>query len=201
MQKKKETELKAKHEKELKKVSSRAISRTMDDRTPPPSNPMYTVDDETAFKEMKQFDDFRKRSMSKRSRNSSRNGSPQNFLKKNMHSIKYIKPKKSRRSLSSRRSRKRIPSKINRHSKDSVFERDRLAQKTILDQHKKSRSRKQRRLLNEDFYSKYEVLTNYQDLISTLTLPKVHFGFRPKLWPEDKLFTQIEEILTFRSDL
>ena len=56
-------------------------------------------------------------------------------------------------------------------------------------------------MLHEDFYQKYEVLTNYQDLISNLKLPKVHFGFRPKLWPEDKLKFTIEEILSYRSEL
>jgi hypothetical protein len=38
----------------------------------------------------------------------------------------------------------------------------------------------------QDFYSKYEVLTNYQPIIKDLKLPKVYFAFRPKTWSHGK---------------
>ena len=33
-----------------------------------------------------------------------------------------------------------------------------------------------------DFYSKYEVLTNYDSIVKRLKLPKLYFAFRPKTW-------------------
>lgn len=223
IQKKQESELKAKHKEELKKVvSSRAVSHSMDDReaesysdsTPMldfRQNQIYTIDDATALRELQNFENFRLRSLSQKKKNRT---SKANFGKKNKKNIKFIKSEKpkqssqssqrtSRRGIEGSRSRSKpkIVATLNRHSKENAMLRDNEVMRDIKSKHRKSLSRKQRRLLNEDFYRKYEILTIYQSLISHLKLPKVHFGFRPKLWPNEKLKFTIEEILTQRASL
>ena len=39
---------------------------------------------------------------------------------------------------------------------------------------------------NHDFYSKYDILSKYKNIVNDLKLPKVSFGFRPKKWPKGK---------------
>jgi hypothetical protein len=60
-----------------------------------------------------------------------------------------------------------------------------------------------------DFYSKYEILTHYDNIIKDLKLPKVNFGFRPKVKHRGKfevnfleeILTVIDDILDYRSRL
>lgn len=53
----------------------------------------------------------------------------------------------------------------------------------------------------EDFYSKYQVITKYSGIIKDLKLPKVHFAFRPKTWSFGKLIEKVEKMLDFRAKM
>ena len=150
-----------------------------------------------------EFEEFRKRSLSRRSSRKSSTGNT-DMIKKNKDSIKYIKPSivSSRRSLSSSRNKHQEP--------NNLFNISLSKQRTIQEENNhvleksqltKLRQKQSRSTNGIDFYEKYEVLGYYSQILSVLKLPKVHFGFRPKLWSEEKLYATIEEILTFRAEL
>jgi hypothetical protein len=50
------------------------------------------------------------------------------------------------------------------------------------------------------FYERYESLAKYDNIVSQLKIATVSYGYRPRLWGEDKTIKEIENIFSYLSE-